>query len=53
MDGVAIELNARVSGKELELPSVNGRNFEINQLLFADDTALVAELERKFCRLLS
>ena len=27
--------------------------FEINQLLFADDTALVADSEEKLCRLLS
>ena len=30
--------------------SVNGDSFEINQLLFADDTALVADSE-KLCRL--
>ena len=33
------------------LLSVNGGNFEINQLLFADDTALVADPEEKLCRL--
>ena len=27
--------------------------FEINQLLFADDTALMADSEEKFCRLVS
>ena len=27
--------------------------FEINQLLFADDTALVADSEEKLCRLVS
>ena len=27
--------------------------FEINQLLFADDTALVADSEEKLCRVLS
>ena len=32
-------------GKGLELPSVNGGRFEINQLLFPDDTALVADSE--------
>ena len=31
---------------------VNHRRFEINQLLFAGDTALVADLE-KLCRLVS
>ena len=33
------QVNARVLGKGLELLSVNGGRFEINQLLFADDTA--------------
>ena len=31
--------------------SANGGRFEINQLLFADDTALVADSEEKLCRL--
>ena len=30
-------------GKELKLLSENGGRFEINQLLFADDTALEAD----------
>ena len=46
-------MNVRVLGKGLELLSVNGRRFEINQLLFADDTALMADSEEKFCRLVS
>ena len=29
----------------------NGGRFEIKQLLFADDAALVADLEEKLCRL--
>ena len=33
--------------------SVNGGRFETNQLLFADDTALVAYSEEKLCRLVS
>ena len=37
----------------LELLSVHGGRFEINQLLFADDTALVADSEEKLCRLVS
>ena len=32
---------------------MNGGIFEINQLLFADDTALVADSEEKLCRLVS
>ena len=45
MDGVVREVNVRVLGKWLELLSANGGGFEINQLLFADDTALVADSE--------
>ena len=33
--------------------SANGGRFEINQLLFADDTALVAHSEEKLGRLVS
>ena len=46
------EVNARVLGKGLQLLSVNGGRFEINQLLFADDTALVSDSEEK-CKLVS
>ena len=46
-------MNVRVLGKGLELLSANGGRFEINQLLFADDTALVADSEEKLCRLVS
>ena len=42
------EVNARVLVKGLEMLSVNGGRFEINQLLFADVTALVADSEEKF-----
>ena len=40
-------------GKGFELLRANGGRFEINQLLFADDTALVADLEEKLCILVS
>ena len=53
MDGAVREMNVRVLGKGLELLSANGGRFEINQLLFADDTALVANSEEKLCRLVS
>ena len=43
------EVNGRVHGKGLELLNANGVRFEINHLLCADDTALVADSE-KFCR---
>ena len=38
MDGVVQEMNVRVLWKGLELLSANGGRFEINQLLFADDS---------------
>ena len=47
------EVNVRVLWKGLELLSAKGGRFEINQLLFADDTALVADSEKKLCRLVS
>ena len=53
MDGLVREVNVRVLGKGLELLIANGGRFEINQLLLADDTALVADSEEKLCRLVS
>ena len=53
MDGVVREVNVRVLVKGLELLSADGGRFEINRLLFADDTALVADSEDKLCRLVS
>ena len=53
MDGVVREGNVRVLGKDLVLLYANGGRFEINQLLFADDTALVSDSEEKLCRLVS
>ena len=49
IDGVVREVNVRVLGKRFELLSANGGRFEINQLLFADNTALVADSEGKLC----
>ena len=37
----------------LELLSANGGRFAINQLLFEDDTALLADSEEKLCRLVN
>ena len=51
MDGVLLEVNVRMLGNGLELLSANGGRFEMNQLLFADDIALVADSEEKLCRL--
>ena len=53
MDGGVREVNVRVLGKGLELLRANGDRFETNQMLFADDTALVAASEEKLCRLVS
>ena len=53
MDGVVRGVNVRVLGKGFKLLNWNGSRFKINQLLFADDTALVADLEEKLCRLVS
>ena len=50
---VNVGVNVKVLGKGLELLSANGGRFEKNLLLFADDTALVADLEVKLCRLVS
>ena len=49
MDGVGREVNVRVLEKWLELLSANGGRSGINQLLFADDTALVADSDQKLC----
>ena len=53
MDDVVREVNVRVLGKGLELLNANGGRFEINQLLFEDDAALVVDSEEKLCRLVS
>ena len=53
MEGVVREVNVRELGNGLELLSANSGRFEINQLFFGDDTALVADSEEKFCRLVS
>ena len=47
------EVNVSVHGKWLKLLSANGSRFEINQLLFANDTAQVTDLKEKLCRLVS
>ena len=46
-------MNVRVLGKGLQLLSANGGWFEINRLLFVDDTSLVADSEEKLCGLVS
>ena len=53
MGSVFREVNVRVFGKGSELLSANGGRFEINQLLCAEDTALVADSEAKLGRLVN
>ena len=51
--GVVREVNVTVLGRWQEFLSAHGCRFEINQLLFVDDTALVAYSEEKLSRLVS
>ncbi len=43
MDGVVREVNARMLGRGLSLVGDDGREWSLNQLLFSDDMALVAD----------
>ena len=47
MDGVVREVYARVGGNGVNLVEDDGRHWELCQVLFADDTALVADSEDK------
>ena len=47
------EVNARVLGIGLELVDGNDNEWELNQLLCADDTLVVADSERKLCQLVT
>ena len=40
-------------GRGLKLVDGNDNEWELNQLLFADDTVVVADSERKLCQLLT
>ena len=46
-------MNVRLPMKGLEQLNANDGRFEINQLLFAVDTAVVADSEEKLCNLVS
>lgn len=52
MDGVVREVNARVLGTGCELVKGN-QKWHLNQILFADDTALVADSEERLRRLVT
>ena len=47
------EVNARALGRGLKLVDGNDNEWELNQLLFADDTVMVADSERKLCQLVT
>ena len=49
IDGVVREVNARLLGRGLKLVDGNDNEWELNQLLFADDTVVLADYERKLC----
>ena len=53
IDGVVREVNARVFGRGLKLIDNDKNEWELNQLLFADDTVVVADSEEKLCQLVS
>ena len=53
IDGVVREVNPRVLGRGLKLVGRNDNEWELNQLLFADDTVVVADSERKLCHLVT
>ena len=53
IDGVVREVNARALGRGLKLVDGNDNEWELNQLLFVDDTVVVADSERKLCQLVT
>ena len=53
IDGVVREVNARLPGRGLKLVNGNDNEWELNQLLFADATVMVADSERKLCQLVA
>ena len=53
IDGVVREVNARVLGSGLKLVDGNDNEWELNQLLFVDDTVMLADSKRKLCQLVT
>ena len=53
IDRVVREVNARVLGRGLKLVVGNDNGWELNHLLFVDDTVAVADFERKMCQLVT
>ena len=53
IDGVIREVNDRALGRGLRLVNGNDNEWELNQLLFVDDTVVVADSEGKLCQLVT
>ena len=53
IDGVVREVNARVLGRGLKLMDGSDNAWQLNQLLFADDTVVVADSEEKLRQLVT
>ena len=53
IDEVVREVNTRVLGRGLKLVDGNDNEWELNQLLFADGSVVVADSERKLCQLVT
>lgn len=53
MVGAVREVTVLLLGRGLEQLCANGDRLELNQLLFTDVTAQVADSEEKLCRLVS
>ena len=53
VDGVVREVNDQVLGRGLKLVDGNDNGCELIQLLFVDDTVVVADSERKLCQLVT
>ncbi len=51
MDGAVREVHARMLHRGLSLVNADGREWNLSQLLFADDTALVADSEGRLRQL--
>ena len=49
IDGVVREVNARVLVRGLKLVDGNDSVWKLNQMLFAGDTVVVTDSERKLC----
>ena len=46
------KVNARMLGRGLRLVNVESREWKVNQMLFANETALVADSQKKLCQLM-